>query len=206
MVFEAAPSPLPWLYVSRGEPGEAASARWWRLGEGTVPRAVMGITGYYGILRDAFGTQGERECRHPACLGPALFATPLCCRSPRPCPLCVHRLVRPRPRTHAFPPTDGTLARPTSRAPTFQQLSLPGGPGMTLTAQCCGERSYPSPGATLTGQVVVVQTNLQAAFVLGEGDVTAWVTDSQRGGGVAGARVALWFTEQGGQVGRGRGG
>jgi len=99
--------------------------------------------------------------------------------------------------------TDAALTRSSNQSPNFQSLVLPGTSGMTLVSTCCTARDWTTPPTQLlTGEALVIQSNLQAAFVAAEGDVTVWVTNSQGvGGGVAGAKVTLYFNKGYDQVG-----
>ena len=100
----------------------------------------------------------------------------------------------------AFGAADASLNRASGPAPALQALQLPGGPGVALAAGCCDERTYPTAGLVLSAPAFVLSSNLQAAFVGAEGDLTAWVTDSQgEGRPVQGARVALYFSPSNGQ-------
>ncbi|KIZ04279.1 hypothetical protein MNEG_3680 [Monoraphidium neglectum] len=112
----------------------------------------------------------------------------------------VPRLIAGINSYYGLPPdslgTSGSsITRSSDAAPAFQDLQLPTGPGLSLAAACCVQRSYPTKSLVVTGEALVLQSNLQAAFIGADGDVTAWVTDSQGAGApVRGAKVSLYFT------------
>jgi hypothetical protein len=86
-----------------------------------------------------------------------------------------------------------TLDRPSAFWPTFQSLALPGQPGVTFLGACCSSVSWPAARQVLDRGVMVVQSDLQAAFVEQQGQLLAWVTTTQgRSAPVAGARVQVY--------------
>lgn len=90
-------------------------------------------------------------------------------------------------------PAGSTLSRPNAYWPTFQNLTLPGQPGITYLGACCNRASWPSQRDVLDRGVMVVQSDLQAAFVEQQGRLVAWVTTSQGASSpVQGAMVQLY--------------
>jgi hypothetical protein len=82
--------------------------------------------------------------------------------------------------------------------PTFQSLALSGQPGISLVGSCCRQVSWPSPREVLGTSALVVQSDLQAAFIEQAGQLVAWVTTAQgQSKPVEGARVQLYATVYG---------
>lgn len=90
------------------------------------------------------------------------------------------------------------MSRKEATWPTFQSLALSGQPGISLVGSCCRQVSWPSPRDALGSSALVVQTDLQAAFVERGGQVVAWVTTTQgQSKAVEGARVQVYATVYG---------
>lgn len=67
---------------------------------------------------------------------------------------------------------------------------------MSLVASCCRQVQYPTKRTVLSSNLLVVRSDLQAAFVQqGGGRVTAWVTTAQESSKpVAGAKVQVYLS------------
>lgn len=82
--------------------------------------------------------------------------------------------------------------------PTFQSLSLPGQPGISLIGTCCRQVSYPSPREALATSALVIQSDLQAAFIEQNGQLVTWVTTTQgQSKAKEGARVQVYGSTYG---------
>jgi hypothetical protein len=88
-----------------------------------------------------------------------------------------------------------TLNRPSASWPTFQALALPGQPGISFVGACCNTVNWPTTRQVLDRGALVVQSDLQAAFVEQRGHLLAWVTTTRgKSVPVAGARVQVYST------------
>lgn len=91
-----------------------------------------------------------------------------------------------------------TTSRKDASWPTFQSLSLPGQPGISLVGTCCRQVTWPSPREALGTSALVVQSGLQAVFLEQNGQVVAWVTTTQgQSKAVEGARVQVYASVYG---------
>ena len=110
-------------------------------------------------------------------------------------------LLDPLPRAPLppRPPSDAAFDRSNDTSPQLRALRLPPGPGMALVGTCCGQTTYPKPARVLSTKALVIQSDLQAAFVASSGDVTAWVTKAAGAGApVEGAEVAFFYRDNAG--------
>jgi len=90
------------------------------------------------------------------------------------------------------------VARKDATWPTFQSLTLPGQPGVSLVGSCCRQVSWPQPHDVLSSSVMVVQSDLQAAFVEQQGQLMVWVTTTQgQSKPVKGATVQVYNSAYG---------
>ncbi|KAF6261957.1 hypothetical protein COO60DRAFT_1458856 [Scenedesmus sp. NREL 46B-D3] len=95
----------------------------------------------------------------------------------------------------AFGDPDASVSRPSSPAPTFQALPLSGKPGISFVGSCCREVTWPTARNVFASNLLVAQSNLQAAFVGQAGKLVAWVTSSQGASEpVAGAKVQVYLS------------
>jgi hypothetical protein len=212
--FEAAAAPLPWPFVSRGRPAADSKLRGasqWAVGDKDVPSLITGLRGYQGIEPKALGASGAAWRGVGGGVGRRWERGGGASRGGgsregrswpnRPSGQELVKTITPTFPPHPYlpipPPPASSVKRGTSAAPTFETLSLPGAAGMTLASACCRERTYPTTAELLADEALVVRSNLQAVFVGSDGDVTAYVTDSQTGRPVAGAKVALYYPPSG---------
>jgi hypothetical protein len=90
---------------------------------------------------------------------------------------------------------DASVSRPSSSDPAFQTLPLSGKPGISFVGSCCREVTWPTPRNVFASNLLVTQSNLQAAFVGQAGKLLAWVTSSQGASKpVAGAKVQVYLS------------
>ncbi|WIA22673.1 hypothetical protein OEZ86_009641 [Tetradesmus obliquus] len=95
----------------------------------------------------------------------------------------------------AFGNPDASVSRPSSTDPAFQTLPLPGKPGISFVGSCCREVTWPTTRNVFASNLLVAQSNLQAAFVGQAGKLVAWVTSSQGASkAVAGAKVQVYLS------------
>lgn len=107
----------------------------------------------------------------------------------------LHTLYAPLPCTAV---TGVKVARKDATWPTFQSLALPGRPGISLVGSCCRQVSWPSSRDVLSTNVLVVQSDLQAAFIEQQGQLLAWVTTTQgQSKPVANAKVQIYSSVYG---------
>jgi hypothetical protein len=87
------------------------------------------------------------------------------------------------------------VSRPSSPEPAFLTLPLPGKPGISFVGSCCREVTWPTTRDVFASNLLVTQSNLQAAFVGQAGKLIAWVTSSQgTSKPVAGAKVQVYLS------------
>eukprot|EP00882_Tetradesmus_deserticola_P010136 GHRQ01010711.1.p1 GENE.GHRQ01010711.1~~GHRQ01010711.1.p1 ORF type:complete len:517 (+),score=185.74 GHRQ01010711.1:105-1553(+) len=95
----------------------------------------------------------------------------------------------------AFGNPDANISRPSSPEPTFQTLQLSGKPGVSFVGSCCREVTWPTTRNVFASNLLVAQSNLQAAFVGHAGKLVAWVTTTQGASKpVAGAKVQVYLS------------
>eukprot|EP00879_Flechtneria_rotunda_P001797 GHRR01001961.1.p1 GENE.GHRR01001961.1~~GHRR01001961.1.p1 ORF type:complete len:2104 (+),score=689.06 GHRR01001961.1:216-6527(+) len=98
----------------------------------------------------------------------------------------------------AFEAADDTIIRNSSSAPLFHSLKLSGKPGVSFIGACCRSVQWPTPRQVFASNLLVVQSNLQAAFVEQGGRVIAWVTTSLgESQPVSGATVQIYKSSYG---------
>eukprot|EP00775_Hariotina_reticulata_P009083 gene9083-9253_t len=98
----------------------------------------------------------------------------------------------------AFGTPDASISRSSSPNPSFQQLKLPIKTGISFVGGCCRPVTWPKPRKVLSSNLVVTQSNLQAAFIQQGPRLVAWITTTQGASSpVEGAKVQLYYTQYG---------